>query len=132
MAKDASLLLLDDETDILNGLARYFGARGFRVECAAERGAAEALLRHDGYDCVILDLGLGATPGNTEGLDLIPLVCALQPAATVVVFTAYGSAALEAEARRRGARAFLLKPLPLAKLVAVVERLIAGNSAAAR
>lgn len=126
MAELASLLLLDDETDLLSGFARYFGARGFRVECAAERQAAEALLQRNRYDCVILDLGLGVTPGTTEGLDLIPIVRELQPAAAVVVFTAYSDAAIEAEAKRRGAHAFLLKPLLLAKLAAVVERVIAA------
>lgn len=128
MGQEVSLLLLDDEADILVGLARCLGAHGFRVECAAERETAEALLARDRYDCVILDLGLGVAPG-TEGLDLILVVRELQPAAAVVVFTAYGSAAIEAEAMRRGAHAFLLKPLPLAGLVQVVQRLIADRGA---
>lgn len=130
MIEGPSLLLLDDETDILNGVARFFGARGFRVDCATEREAAEALLAHNCYDCVILDLGLGVAPG-TEGLELVPFVRDHRPAAAVIVFTAYGSPAIEAEALRRGAHAFLQKPLPLKRLAEVVDRLIHAEARAA-
>jgi DNA-binding response OmpR family regulator len=43
------------------------------------------------------------------------------------MLTAYGSPENEAEARRRGAHAFLHKPLPLASIAAAMRALLEGH-----
>src|SRR5262249_38406427 len=79
---------------------------------AREGGRAEGLLPTTQYQVVMADLRLTRSHG-AEGLEIIGYVRERCPWARVIVLTAYGSAAIEAEARRRGADAFLSKPKPL-------------------
>ena len=61
---------------------------------------------------------------GVEGLDIIQLSRHLRPETRVVLLTGNGTPEIEAEARRRGADAFLHKPLPLPQLEAVVDAVL--------
>jgi DNA-binding response OmpR family regulator len=113
---------VDDEPAILFALSEYFRLNGWAVDAAAEKGEAEDLLASTDYAVVIADLRLTGLYG-VEGLDIIQRSRRLRPRARVVVLTGNGTPELEAEARRRGADAFLHKPLPLVHLEAVVDSL---------
>ena len=121
----ARLLIVDDEEPILFALREYFSARSYEVDCASERAEAEELIASRSYAAVIADLRL-AGDGH-EGLDLVDYATGRSPAARVIVLTAYGSPEIEQAARRRGARAFLHKPIPLAELERVVAGLVAAQ-----
>ncbi|HEX5759899.1 MAG TPA: response regulator [Thermoanaerobaculia bacterium] len=118
---DTRMLIVDDEEAILFAMRAYFTKRGYAVDCARQRGEAEALLAGAEYAVVIADLRLsGAHPA--EGLEVLGLARRLWPRIRLVLLTAYGSNDLELEARRRGADAFLHKPKSLPE----VEQLVAG------
>jgi len=116
------LLLVDNEETILFALQRYFTRVGFAVDCAKELEEAEALAMYTKYDLAIVDLSL-TTTGSTEGLEIIRHLRSTRSGARVILLTAYGSPAIEREACRRGADAFLHKPRPLAEIARVAERL---------
>ncbi len=65
-----------------------------------------------------------------EGLEVLDLVQRRSPAPRTVIVTAYGSPQVEREARRRGADAFLHKPVRLADLARVVAFLIESGTQA--
>jgi DNA-binding response OmpR family regulator len=115
------LLIIDDEAAIRFALSDYFRECGWEVDAAAEKEEAEALLAHTEYAVVIADLRLTGIYG-IEGLDIIQWSRHLRPETRVVLLTGNGTPEIEAEARRRGADAFLHKPLPLPEL----ERVVAG------
>ena len=117
------LLVVDDEPAIRFALSECLGSSGWSVDSAAEKGEAEALLGSTDCAVVIADLRLTGLHG-VEGLDVIQRSRRLRPRARVVILTGNGTPELEAEARRRGAGAFLHKPLPLVNLEAVVESLL--------
>ena len=117
------LLIVDDEAAIRFALSEYFRGNGWNVDSAAEKEEAEALLTCTEYAVVIADLRLTGISG-VEGLDIIQLSRHLRPETRVVLLTGNGTPELEAEARRRGADAFLHKPLPLARLEAVIDSLV--------
>lgn len=117
------LLIVDDEQSILVGMKRYFRSRGYQVDCASGREEAEAFLTQVSYACVIADLRLTEGHG-ADGLDVVAYVGARQPRTPVVVLTAYGSPATEAEAGRLGAVAFLSKPQPMERLAEIVGGLL--------
>jgi DNA-binding response OmpR family regulator len=121
------LLIVDDEAAIRFALSEYFRGNGWSVDSAAEKEEAEALLTCTEYAVVIADLRLTGISG-VEGLDIIQLSRHLRPETRVVLLTGNGTPELEAEARRRGADAFLHKPLPLARLEAVVDSLVDRES----
>jgi DNA-binding response OmpR family regulator len=104
-------------------MREYFATKGYEVDCARETQEAEALLSANQYALAILDLRLSGTPG-AEGLDVIESVRALSPQTRIILLTAYGSREIEAEARRRGADAFLHKPKPLAEVAKIASGLM--------
>jgi len=118
---------VDDEAAIRFALSEYFRECGWEVDAAAEKEGAEALLSHTTYDVVIADLRLTGIYG-IEGLDIVQWSRHLRPETRVVLLTGNGTPEIEVEARRRGADAFLHKPLPLPELERVVTRLTARPS----
>ncbi len=125
----ARLLIVDDEEPILFALREYFTARRWEVDCATERAEAEALIASRNYAALIADLRL-AGDGH-DGLELVGYATGRSPATHVVVLTAYGSPEVELAARRRGAQAFLHKPIPLAELERVVAGLVSAYQSSA-
>ena len=120
------ILIVDDEEPILFAMGEYFATKGFEVDCARETQEAEALLAANRYALAILDLRLTGTHG-AEGLDVIELVRARSPRTRIILLTAYGSREIEAEARRRGADAFLHKPKPLSEVAKIASGLMAAG-----
>jgi DNA-binding response OmpR family regulator len=125
--KPGRLLIVDDEAAIRLACGRYFSRRGWTVDAAAEKEEAEALLACREYAVVIADLRLTGMYG-VEGLDIVRWSHHLRPETRVVLLTGNGTPEIEAEARRRGADAFLHKPLPLRHLEAVVASLVRAAS----
>jgi DNA-binding response OmpR family regulator len=117
------LLIVEDEAAILGALEQFFSSQGYSVDAVSEPAAAAALLESRRYDAVLADLRLGGSTG-AEGLDVVSFARERSPGVKILVLTAYGSLETEAEARRRGAHAFLHKPLPLATIAAEVRELL--------
>lgn len=122
------ILIIDDEEAILFALKDYFTICGYDVDCARNEARAEELLETADacYSTVIADLRLTGS-GGTEGLEIAGLVRRRCPSAALILFTAYRSPELEAEARRRGFNAILDKPRPLKEVAQVVSELLSGR-----
>lgn len=119
------ILLVDDQPSILFAMSEYLAARDYVVDCARDRVEAVALLERHAYGVVIADLRL--TPArDDDGLDVLSAVHETSPATRTILLTAYGSPALERDARRRGADVVLQKPQPLGDIVRLVEQLLAA------
>ena len=123
------LLVVDDEESILFALKEYFTARGFEVDCAQDVAAAKDLLSRNRYAVVIADVRLGGIDEH-QGLHLVRCLRRRWPRVRVIVITAYGSPAIEAEARRLEVGAFLEKPVRLSALREIVETLARQASGA--
>lgn len=125
------LLVVDDEESICFSMSEYFSLQGYKVDTARDMDEAERLIETSDYRVVIQDLRLGTTR-NPDGLDIIKRVHERNPLTRIIVLTAYGSAEMEDEARRRGADAFLRKPKPLSQVAQVVQGLIESPPKAVR
>jgi len=121
------MLIVDDEESICFSMSEYFGLHGYKVDTARELDEAEKLIECNKYEVAILDLRLGVAH-NADGLEITRLLHELRPNTRIVVLTAYGSAEMEDEARRRGADAFLRKPKPLSQVAQVIQGLIDSPS----
>jgi two-component system, response regulator RegA len=117
------LLLVDDEPSIRAAMASYFRAIGYRVDVAGEREEAEALVTRVDYNAILLDIRMTAAHG-ADGLEVVAHARARCPSARIIVLTAYGSPALQAEAMARGADAFLHKPSPLPDIAQLLVSLL--------
>lgn len=125
------MLVVDDEESICFSMSDYFSHHGFEVDTANDLDEAERLIAAKDYKIIIQDLRLGATR-HPDGLDIIRRAHENNPATRIIVLTAYGSAELEGEARRRGASAFLRKPQPLSQVAQIVQGLIESPPQRAR
>ena len=116
------LLLVEDNTSTRFAIRAFFQRVGYSVDAAADHATASQLLDDNEYEVVITDLNLGAPPSN-EGMDIVSQARRRQAHACVIMLTAFGSAAVEDEARRRGADLFCAKPIALRDLSAFIDEL---------
>jgi DNA-binding response OmpR family regulator len=65
-----TVLLVDDQPQILTTLTRFLNLKGYAVEVATSVADATPMLRERSYDAVILDVRM--VPQS--GLDLLPLL----------------------------------------------------------
>ncbi|HUR17767.1 MAG TPA: EAL domain-containing protein [Acidimicrobiales bacterium] len=117
------LLIVEDDLAVRRLIRMVFeDDEAFDVVGEADDGrAAIALARHFNPDVVLLDL---AMPGM-GGLEALPLLRAVAPAARVVVLSGLDSPALMKEAKRHGASAFYKKGGDPAELLSLLGRISA-------
>lgn len=124
------LLLVDDEAAILFALEDYLSAAGWQVATAASAAAAEELLATSRFAVAVVDLRLSPEDDEHAGLGVVRRIRELSPQTRVVLLTAYGSHAVEEEARRLGVDSLLAKPQPLAVLEKHLRELAEGGGTA--
>jgi EAL domain-containing protein (putative c-di-GMP-specific phosphodiesterase class I) len=114
----ARVLLVDDEPAIARALARVLGQAGHVVTAAQSGDEAVTLLASSSFDVIISDIRM---PGM-DGLTLLRAIRAKDLDVPVAFMT--GSPALETviEAMENGAFRYLLKPVDIKDLLALVER----------
>jgi len=113
-----SLLVVDDEESIRNAVRRYLVHQGYEVAVATTGEEALAILRRQKITGILLDVNL---PG-ASGIDLVPRILELEPAAAVLMLTAVNDATSAALCMQRGALDYLLKPIDLAHLGRAIAR----------
>ncbi len=116
----ATLLLVEDEDDTRELLARALDRAGFRTLTAAGAEAALSLARTAELDVVITDIVLGAD--DLAGLKLMTELHALGVHAPVIVITAFADVHRVKTALNQGAAFFLEKPFSAEELLAAIER----------
>jgi DNA-binding NtrC family response regulator len=116
-----TVLVVDDEAGIREGLVRAVAGKGHRALVAASLAEARAVLLAEDVDCVLLDVRLG----DGDGLDLLREVRAAGEAATpVVMATAYGDSPRAIAAMKAGAFEYVTKPFDLPRLLDTVDRAV--------
>jgi len=122
-----SLLIIDDDADVLDAAQLAFGGHARRIDAASSLDVAEDHLRQTRYDCVLLDMNFAAgRRSGAEGIDGLARIGAIDPMVSVVMMTAYGAVAVAVASLKAGAQDFLLKPWKNDALISAV------TSAAAR
>jgi DNA-binding NtrC family response regulator len=121
-APTPSILIADDQSDILEALRLLLKAEGYRTESATSpAGILNAVEARD-FDVAIMDLNYARdTTSGQEGLDLLTEIGSIDTTLPVVVMTAWGTIELAVEAMRRGARDFIQKPWENPRLLAIVR-----------
>jgi len=122
------LLLIEDNKQLAEDVAMFFGEEGYITETALTLGKAREKLGIYHYELVILDLGM--PDGN--GLDLIPVVQGEHPRTAILVLTARDSLDEKVHALEQGADDYLTKPFHKSELNArvhsILRRRISGGS----
>lgn len=103
--KMLKILVVDDDASIRELLSHQLRHQGRRVIVASDGRMAVELFRRERPDITILDLNM---PG-LDGIAVLKHIRAIDPAATVMIFTGSGTEAAEAQARELGVTEFLRK-----------------------
>jgi DNA-binding NtrC family response regulator len=112
------LLIVDDDEQLRDALARRFRRQGLAV---TEAGSGEEALAKSSaarFDVALLDLHL---PGMS-GIDLLEKLKAEQPALEALVLTAHASIETAIQAVKRGAYDYVTKPFQLPDLEVRVQK----------
>jgi two-component system nitrogen regulation response regulator GlnG len=121
-----TLLVVDDEPSILLAFRRAFhGADGLEVLTAPAAAEGLELARQRRPDVVVLDINLPDLPG----LEMLRRLRAVDARSPVIFITGHSTTDTAIEAMKLGAYEYLLKPLELPQLRAVVNKAVAISRA---
>ncbi len=112
------LLLVDDDPDFRETVARRFMRRGFRVQEATHGEQALQLASLRQFDVVVLDMVM---PGMS-GIQVLEQLKLMHPESEVIMLTGQGTIETAVQAMKLGAYDFLTKPFPLAELEILIEK----------
>ena len=114
-----TILVVDDETDLLMGLQRTLAmAFDCRVMTAENGRRALDIMAEHSVDLVLADVLMPVM----DGLTLLEHVKKLDPAVTVVIMTAYGTIEKAVEAIKKGAYDLIQKPLDEERLFHLLKK----------
>ena len=114
----ATILIVDDEQLICDLLRAVLGRQGHEVITASNGREGLELFKQHRPRFTLLDLRMP----EMNGIEVLKNIRAIDPKAAVMILTAWGSDALERQARQLGVMDFLSKGLALDVLVAAMER----------
>jgi DNA-binding NtrC family response regulator len=109
------ILIVDDDRSIRRTLEKFLGGEGYEVATAQD--APGAIAGAAGIDLMLLDLGL---PGGS-GFDVMSALADQRDAPTIVVVTARDDMQSTVKAIQLGAYEYLVKPVDIDRLRAVVK-----------
>ena len=118
----SAVLIIDDEERLARNIASYLARDGHDVRTAASAEEGLALVPSFRPDLMLIDLHLPVM----SGLAALPRLRELEPDARIVMITAHGNVQSAVEALKAGAYDYLTKPLVLADLKRLIEK-IAGE-----
>ena len=113
-----TVLLVEDKAELREMLHIALGRMGYQVTAAANLAEALAALRRQPYSAVLTDLKLP----TGSGMEVMRAALEADPAAPVIIMTAYGSIAEAVAAMREGAYDFIQKPIDLEHLRHLLAR----------
>jgi NtrC-family two-component system response regulator AlgB len=117
-ARKASILLVDDEQNILRTAKICLENAGFDVEAFADPLKALEALRQRSFDIGFYDWKMQPI----DGMQLLKDTRQISPETTVVLMTAHGSIDSAVEAIKLGAFDYLQKPFEFSELQAFAEK----------
>jgi DNA-binding NtrC family response regulator len=108
-----SILIIDDDTSILNVFSKIFQRRGYQVTVAARGEEAIEQLSHSHFDVALIDFCLP----DMEGTQLFPLIQETSPSTLKIMLT---GKMLEKELTE-GADALVGKPVNPQCLLSIID-----------
>jgi len=116
----SSLLIIEDDELLRDGLCAQLAKAGHSVTSAADGEAAQTLLETQRFDGVVLDLGLP----KISGLELLRWVRKRLPALPVLILTARDGVDDRVQGLNDGADDYLTKPFEMLELQARLGSLL--------
>jgi DNA-binding NtrC family response regulator len=120
---NGSILVIDDEAEIREGLELLLSSEGYSVTSAENGESGLARLEAEPYDLLLLDVSLP----DRNGLDLLRDIRQRDAHLPIVLITAYGSIDMARQAFKSGAQDYITKPWSNDELLAQVALAVEGR-----
>jgi DNA-binding NtrC family response regulator len=118
-----SILVVDDEAEIREGLEALLVSEGYEVTPAETGEQGLTKLEERPYDLLLLDVSLP----DRNGLELLREIHRRDPLLSIILITAYGSIDMARAAFKSGAMDYITKPWSNDELIAQVSLAIEGR-----
>src|SRR5499425_1686956 len=115
-----SILVIDDESEIREGLELLLKTEGYLVASAETASSGLSRLEERPFDLMLLDVSLP----DRNGIDLLKDVHRQDPHLPIVLITAYGSIEMARAAFKSGAMDYITKPWSNDELLAQVAQAV--------
>lgn len=125
LLKKASLLVVDDDPDVLTAVKLLLKTEAHEVITEKNPENINSLLQRNQFDLVLLDMNFNSSinTGN-EGIYWLRKVKEWKPAVKVIMITAYGEIDLAVRTLKEGADDFIVKPWHNDKLTETIKELL--------
>lgn len=117
------LLVLDDDSVVLEQLKQVFGAEGYEVFTVSQDREAYRIIAAEHPNVAIIDLNLE----GASGLDVLREAKRLDHALAVIITTGSRATRNAIEAMRQGAYDYIIKPFNLPALTETVRKAVECN-----
>jgi DNA-binding NtrC family response regulator len=118
-----TILVVDDETEIREGLELLLGSEGYGVTLAGTGAEGLARLEEKPFDLLLLDVSLP----DRNGLDMLREIRGRDSELSIVLITAYGSVDMARQAFKSGALDYITKPWSNDELLKQVQQAVEGR-----
>ncbi|HTA60569.1 MAG TPA: sigma-54 dependent transcriptional regulator [Candidatus Baltobacteraceae bacterium] len=118
-----SILVIDDEAEIREGLELLLKTEGYQVSMADTGQSGLARLGEHPYDLLLLDVSLP----DRNGIELLKDIRRQNPNLPIVLITAYGSIEMARAAFKSGAMDYITKPWSNDELLAQVAQAVEAH-----
>jgi DNA-binding NtrC family response regulator len=106
MAKQISLLIVDDEESVRDSLYNWFIEDDYYVECAEDAKEALSIIETKHFDIIITDIKM---PGM-DGMEMHRRIKTLNKKSIVIIMTAFATVDTAVQALKDGAFDYITKP----------------------
>ena len=115
-----SVLIIDDEEDILSSCKAVLEDEDYDVETAKDYDEAIKIFESKKIDLVFLDVWLP----NVDGLDILSNIKEKYPDTTVIMMSGHAGVETAVRATKMGAYDFLEKPISISKLLSSCDEVL--------
>jgi two-component system, NtrC family, response regulator HydG len=127
--KNASILVIDDDTDVLTAVRLLLKTEAREVITEKNPENIRAQLAKQNFDLILLDMNFNSSinTGN-EGLFWLKKIREFRSGAAVIMITAYGDIDLAVRSLKEGAADFVVKPWHNEKLIEIIKDALKRNA----
>ena len=118
VSKKPVILIVDDEPDICEMLAKILSREGYVVKIAMSGKETVKEVMAGSVDIVLLDIIMP----DQDGIETLRQIKAIRPQIPVIMFTAYVNMSTIRDAMRFGAYDYIAKPFDLESIKKVIKQ----------
>jgi DNA-binding NtrC family response regulator len=118
-----TVLVVDDNQDLLNTFAMILKRRGFAVQTAGNGFTAIDKFKEQSFDVTLMDIVMP----EMNGVDAFKKIKEIDPEASIILMTAYSDEELLRTAKDEGVHTIIHKPIRIDQLIQLINETAEGQ-----